>query len=49
MDNEIEIIKRKIKKYAEQDQYSVNNFYVKQLYRRLRELEGREQVEEEDY
>ena len=46
---EIEEIRKQIKKFADADQYSVNNPYVKSLYRRLRELEGREQVEEEDY
>lgn len=45
----IESIRDKIKKFAEQDQYSSNNPYVKSLYRKLGELEGREQVEEEDY
>ena len=47
--NEIEEIREKINKFAEQGQYSVNNPYVKSLYRRLRELENREQIEEEDY
>lgn len=46
---EIEEIRKEIKKFADQDQYSVNNPYVKSLCRRLRELENREQVEEEDY
>lgn len=45
----IKEIRALIKKFADQDQYSVNNEYVKALYRELRELEGREQVEEEDY
>ena len=45
----IKEIRAEIKRMAEQDQYSVNNDYVKSLYRELRELEGREQVEEEDY
>lgn len=45
----IESIKDEIQEFAEQDQYSVNNPYVKSLYKRLRELEGREQIEEEDY
>lgn len=45
----IESIRDEIQEFAEQDQYSVNNPYVKSLYRKLRELEGREQVEEEDY
>lgn len=46
---EIEEIRKKINEFAKQDQYSVNNPYVKALYNRLRELEGREQIEEEDY
>ena len=46
---EIEEIRKEIKKFADQDQYSVNNPYVKSFYRRLRELEGKEQIEEEDY
>lgn len=45
----IKEIKRIIKEFADQDQYSANNEYVKALYRELRELEGREQIEEEDY
>ena len=45
----IEEIKRIIKDFADADQYSANNEYVKALYRELRELEGREQIEEEDY
>ena len=40
---EIEEIRKEIKNFADQDQYSVNHPYVKSLYRRLRELEGREQ------
>lgn len=46
---EIEEIRKEIKEFADQDQYSANNPYVKSLYKRLRELEGREQIEEEDY
>ena len=46
---EIEKIRKEIKEFADQDQYSANNPYVKSLYKRLRELEGREQIEEEDY
>ena len=46
---EIEEIRKEIKHFADQDQYSVNNPYVKSLYRRLRELEDREQVKEDDY
>lgn len=46
--SEIEEIRETIQKFANQGQYSVNNPYVKSLYRRLRELENREQVEEED-
>ena len=51
MSNEkrIEEIKRIIKDFANADQYSVNNEYVKALYRELRELEGREQIKEENY
>ena len=51
MNNEerIKEIKRIIKDFADHDQYSANNEYVKALYRELRELEGREQIEEEDY
>ena len=45
----IEEIKRIIKDFADHDQYSANNEYVKALYKELRELEGREQIEEEDY
>lgn len=46
---EIKKIRKEIKEFADADQYSVNNPYVKSLYRRLRELEGREQIEEENY
>lgn len=46
---EIEEIRKEIKEFADRDQYSVNNPYVKSLYNRLRELEGREPIEEEDY
>ena len=51
MQNEerIKEIRRIIKDFADHDQYSANNEYVKALYRELRELEGREQIEEEDY
>lgn len=42
-------IRKIIKNFADQDQYSTNNKYVKALYRELRDLEGREQIEEEDY
>lgn len=51
MSNEerIKEIRRIIKDFADHDQYSANNEYVKALYRELRELEGREQIEEEDY
>ena len=51
MNNEerIKEIKRIIKDFADHDQYSANNEYVKALYKQLRELEGREQIEEEDY
>lgn len=47
--SEIEEIRKEINEFAKQDQYSANNPYVKALYNRLRELEGREQIEEEDY
>ena len=46
--SEIDEIRKTIQRFAEQDQYSANNEYVKALYRRLRELENREQIEEED-
>lgn len=46
---EIEEIKKEIKEFADRDQYSVNNPYVKSLYSRLRELEGREPIKEDDY
>lgn len=46
---EIKEIREIINNFAEQDQYSANNPYVKSLYRRLRKLEGREQVPEDDY
>ena len=51
MDNEerIKEIRRIIKNFADHDQYSANNEYVKALYKELRELEGREQIKEEDY
>lgn len=51
MNNEkrIQEIKRIIKDFADHDQYSANNEYVKALYKQLRELEGKEQIEEEDY
>ena len=42
-------IKKEIQAFAEQDQYSVNNAYVKSLYNELRELENREPIEEEIY
>ena len=42
-------IRKIIKNFADQDQYSANNEYVKALYRQLRDLEGRPQIEEEDY
>lgn len=45
----IKEIKKIIKNFADQDQYSANNEYVKALYRQLRELEGREQIKEEHY
>lgn len=45
----IKEIKRIIKDFADHDQYSANNEYVKALYKELRELEGREQIKEENY
>ena len=45
----IKEIRRIIDNFASEGQYSANNEYVKALYRELRELEGREQVKEEDY
>ena len=45
----IKEIKKIIEDFAKKDQYSANNEYVKALYRELRELENREQIEEEDY
>lgn len=45
----IKEIKQIINNFAEQDQYSANNEYVKALYKELRELEGREQIKEEHY
>lgn len=47
--NEIEEIKKTINEFAKNDQYSANNEYVKHLYKRLRELEGRKQIQEETY
>ena len=44
----IEEIKRIIKDFADHDQYSANNEYVKALYKELRELEGREQIKNDD-
>lgn len=46
---EIREIREEINEFANADQYSVNNPYVKSLYRRLRELEGREQIKEDKY
>lgn len=45
----IEEIREIINNFANQGQYSANNPYVKALYRELRELEGREQIKEENY
>lgn len=45
----IKEIRRIINDFANQGQYSVNNPYVKTLYKELRELEGREQIKEENY
>ena len=49
MENEIEEIKRIIQDFADKGLYSANCEEVKYFYKRLRELEGREQIEEEDY
>lgn len=46
---EIQEIRETIDNFAREGQYSVNNEYVKALYKRLRELENREPVVEEDY
>ena len=46
---EIEEIRKLINEFANKGQYSVNNPYVKSLYNRLRELEGREQIKEENF
>lgn len=45
----IKEIRAIIKDFADNDQYSANNEYVKALYRQLRDLENRPQIEEEDY
>ena len=45
---EIKEIREIIDNFASQGQYSANNEYVKSLYARLRELEGREQVPDDD-
>lgn len=45
----IKEIRKIIEDFAKHDQYSVNNEYVKALYRELRELENREPIKEEDY
>ena len=42
-------IKAIIKDFADHDQYSINNEYVKALYRELRDLENREQIKEDNY
>ena len=44
----IEEIKRIIKDFADHDQYSANNEYVKALYRELRILESRDDFVEDD-
>lgn len=46
---EIEEIKATIKAFADKDLYSANCEEVKYLYKRLRELENREPIEENDY
>ena len=49
MSNErIAEIREIIDNFAREGQYSVNNPYVKALYRELRELESRPQVEDDD-
>lgn len=48
-EKEIKEIKERIQKFAERDLYSANCEEVKYLYRRLRELENRPQIEEENY
>lgn len=42
-------IRKEIQAFAEQDQYSVNNAYVKSLYNELRKLENKEPIKEEIY
>lgn len=49
LEDEIQKIKDLINDFAKKDQYSVNNEYVKHLYKVLRELEGRQKIEEDDY
>ena len=49
MNDEIKEIKEIINDFASRDQYSANNPYVKSLYNRLRELEGREKIKEENF
>ena len=46
---EIESIKKTIKDFADKDLYSANCVEVRFLYKRLRELEGQEPIEEENY
>ena len=46
---EIEEIRATIKDFADKDLYSANCEEVKYLYKRLRELENREPIEEDDY
>lgn len=43
----IKEIKKLINNFANQDQYSANNEYVKALYKELRILENREPIKEE--
>ena len=45
----IKEIKEIINKFANEGQYSVNNPYVKALYKELRELENKPQIKEENY
>ena len=47
--SEIEEIRERINEFAKIDLYSANCEEVKYLYKRLRELENREQIDEEDY
>lgn len=48
-EKEIEEIRATIKNFADNDLYSTNCEEVKYLYKRLRELENREEIEEDDF